>query len=228
MQIKFHTIFKGTQVLLQKWFLAIGLMVHAKKSLSSCQLARDLEIRRGICNNASVRQWLIDQGELLQGVIEADETYLGGKPRHKDKNNKRGRGASGKTSVVGAVERKGDVKATVTDDTKGATVLEFIGQSVESEESALITDEYKAYTNAYKLMSHRVIKHGEGYVDAEDKTLHINTIEGFWSLLKRAWYGSHHKYTKGWSPLFVAEACWKYNHRKDADSFNGLLKTCFT
>ena len=138
------------------------------------------------------------------------------------------RGASGKTSVVGAVERKGDVKATVTDDTKGATVLEFIGQSVESEESALITDEYKAYTNAYKLMSHRVIKHGEGYVDAEDKTLHINTIEGFWSLLKRAWYGSHHKYTKGWSPLFVAEACWKYNHRKDADSFNGLLKTCFT
>ena len=71
------------------------------------------------------------------------------------------------------------MKATVTDDTKGATVLEFIGQSVESEESALITDEYKAYTNAYKLMSHRVIKHGEGYVDAEDKTLHINTIEGF-------------------------------------------------
>ena len=225
------TIFKGTQVPLQKWFLAIGLMAHAKKSLSSCQLARDLEMNQKTAwyMQQRIRAAMAgDQGELLQGIIEADETYLGGKPRHKDKNNKRGRGASGKTSVVGAVERKGDVKATVTDDTKGATVLEFIGQSVESEESALITDEYKAYTNAYKLMSHRVIKHGEGYVDAEDKTLHINTIEGFWSLLKRAWYGSHHKYTKGWSPLFVAEACWKYNHRKDADSFNGLLKTCFT
>ena len=225
------TIFSGTQIPLQKWFLAIGLMVPAKKSLSSCQLARDLEMNQKTAwyMQQRIRAAMAnDQGKLLQGIIEADETYLGGKPRHKDQNNKRGRGACGKTSVVGAVERKGDVKATVTDDTKGATVLGFIEHSVASEESALITDEYKAYINAYKLMPHRVINHGEGYVDADDKTLPINTIEGFWSLLKRAWYGSHHKYTRDWSPLFVAEACWKYNHRKDTDSFNGLLRACFT
>ena len=224
------TIFSGTQIPLQKWFLAIGLMVQAKKSLSSCQLARDLEMNQKTAwyMQQRIRAAMAnDQGELLRGIIEADETYLGGKPRHKDKNNKRGRGASGKTSVVGAVERKGDVKATVTDDTKGATVLGFIEQSIESEESSLITDEYKAYINAYKLMPHRVVNHSDGYVDADDKTLHINTIEGFWSLLKRAWYGSHHKYTKDWSPLFVAEACWKYNHRKDVDNFNGFLKACF-
>ena len=224
------TVFQKTKIPLQKWFLAIGLMVHAKKSLSSYQLARDLELtqRTAWYMQQRIRAAMAnDQGELLPGIIEADETYVGGKPRNKDKNNKRGRGASGKTSVVGAVERKGDVKATVTDDTKGATVLGFIEQSVESEESALITDEYKAYTNAYKLIPHRVVNHGEGFVDADDKTLHTNTIEGFWSLLKRAWYGSHHKYTKGWSPLFVAEAVWKYNHRKDADAFNGLLRACF-
>ena len=224
------TVFQKTKIPLQKWFLAIGLMVHAKKSLSSYQFARDLELtqRTAWYMQQRIRAAMAnDQGELLQGIIEADETYVGGKPRNKDKNNKRGRGASGKTSVVGAVERKGDVKATVTDDTKGATVLGFIEQSVESEESALITDEYKAYTNAYKLIPHRVVNHGEGFVDADDKTLHTNTIEGFWSLLKRAWYGSHHKYTKGWSPLFVAEAVWKYNHRKDADAFNGLLRACF-
>ena len=190
------TIFQKTKIPLQKWFLAIGLMVHAKKSLSSYQLARDLDLtqRTAWYMQQRIRAAMAnDQGDLLKGIIEADETYLGGKPRGKDKDNKRGRGASGKTSVVGAVERKGGVKATVTEDTKGATVLEFIEQSVESEESSLITDEYKAYTNAYKLMSHRVVNHGEGYVDAGDKTLHINTIEGFWSLLKRAWYGSHHK-----------------------------------
>ena len=224
------TIFQGTRVPLQKWFLAISLMTNAKKSLSSFQLARDLELNQKTAWYMQQRiraAMASDDGELLQGIIEADETYLGGKPRHKDKNNKRGRGASGKTSVVGAVQREGEVKAEVTDDTKGATVLGFIEQSVEAEESALITDEYKAYTNAYKLMPHRVIKHDEGYVDPDDKTLHTNTIEGFWSLLKRAWYGSHHKYTKGWSPLFVAEACWKYNHRKDADAFNGLLRACF-
>ncbi|MCY4604659.1 MAG: transposase [Gemmatimonadetes bacterium] len=117
--------------------------------------------------------------------------------------------AAVKTSVVGAVQREGEVRAEVTDDTKGRTVLGFIEQSVETQESSLITDEYKAYINAYKMMPHRVVKHDEGYVDPDDKTLHTNTIEGFWSLLKRAWYGSHHKYTKDWSPLFVAEAVWK-------------------
>ena len=225
------TIFQKTKIPLQKWFLAISLMANAKKSLSSHQLARDLELNQKTAwfMQQRIRAAMAsDEGELLQGIIEADETYLGGKPRHKGDNNKRGRGASGKTSVVGAVEREGEVKATVTDDTKGATVLGFIEQSVEVEESSLITDEYKAYTNAYKLMPHRTVNHSaEEFVDPDDKTLHTNTIEGFWSLLKRAWYGSHHKYTKDWSPLFVAEACWKYNHRKDADSFNGLLRACF-
>ena len=224
------TIFSGTQIPLQKWFLAISLMVHAKKSLSSYQLARDLELNQKTAwfMQQRIRAAMAsDEGELLQGIIEADETYLGGKPRHKDKNNKRGRGASGKTSVVGAVQREGEVRAEVTNDTKGATVLGFIEQAVETEESSLVTDEYKAYTNAYKLMPHRVISHEEGYVDPDDKTIHTNTIEGFWSLLKRAWYGSHHKYTKGWSPLFVAEAAWKYNHRKNPDAFNGLLRSCF-
>ena len=112
------TIFQGTQLPLQKWFLAISLMVNAKKSLSSCQLARDLELNQ---KSAWFMQQRIrtamasDEGELLQGIIGADETYVGGKPRHKDKNNKRGRGASGKTSVLGAVQREGEVRAEVTD-----------------------------------------------------------------------------------------------------------------
>ena len=224
------TIFQKTKIPLQKWFLAISLMANAKKSLSSYQLSRDLELNQKTAwfMQQRIRAAMAsDEGALLQGIIEADETYVGGKPRYKNKNNKRGRGASGKTSVVGAVQREGEVRAEVTEDTKGKTVLGFIEQSVEVEESSLITDEYKAYLNAYKLMPRRVIKHDEGYVDPDDKTLHTNTIEGFWSLLKRAWYGSHHKYTKSWSPLFVAEAVWKYNHRKDNDSFNGLLRACF-
>ena len=200
-------------------------MVQAKKSLSSPQLARHLELNQ---KSAWFMQQRIraamasDEGALLRGIIEADETYVGGKPRYKNKNNRRGRG-SGKTSVVEAVQRKGRVKAAVTDATKGRTVLGFIERSVDVAESALITDEYKAYTNAWRLMPHRVVKHDEGYVS----DIHTNTIEGFWSLLKRAWYGSHHKYTKGWSPLFVAEAVWKYNHRKDNNAFDGLLRACF-
>ena len=80
-----------------------------------------------------------------------DETYVGGKPRHKNSNNKRGRGASGKTSVVGVVERGGEVKARVTGDTKGRTLLAFIQEKVEVARSALGTDEYSAYRNAGRL-----------------------------------------------------------------------------
>lgn len=167
------TIFQGTKIPLQKWFLAISLMANAKKSLSSCQLARDLELNQ---KSAWFMQQRIraamasDEGALLQGIIEADEAYLGPRTRRKgDQSNRRGRG-SGKTPVVGAVQRKGDVRAAVTDDTKGATVLGFIEQSVEVSESSLITDEYTAYVNAHKLMPHRTVNHSANeYVDADDR-----------------------------------------------------------
>ena len=149
------TIFQGTHIDLQKWFLAIALMADAKKSLSSYQLSRDLELnqktawRMQQCIRSAMTS---DEGALLQGIIEVDETYVGGKPRYKNKNNKRGRGAQGKTSVVGAIERGGEVKAKVTNDTKGKTLLGFIQQQVEVAKSALVTDDYGAYHNAHKLM----------------------------------------------------------------------------
>lgn len=67
-------------------------------------------------------------------------------------------------------------------------------------------------------------RRGRCYADGET---HTNSIEGFWSLLKRAWYGSHHHYTKGYMPLFVAESCWKYNQRRNADPFAFFVKGCF-
>ena len=120
------TIFQGTHIELQKWFLAIALMADAKKSLSSYQLARDLELNQATAWRMQQRirsAMTTDEGVLLQGIIEADETYVGGKPRYKNRNNKRGRGASGKTSVAGVVERGGNVRAKVTNDTKGKPCL---------------------------------------------------------------------------------------------------------
>lgn len=76
--------------------------------------------------------------------------------------------------------------------------------------SELITNEYKAYLTLGKEMQHHIINHEEQFVDGDT---HTNTIEGFWSLLKRAWYGSHHHYRVEWTPLYVAEACYKYNYR---------------
>lgn len=227
------TIFEKTKVELQKWFLAVGLVVNAKKSLSSYQLGRDLELNQKTAWYMQQRiraAMAADQAPMLQGIIEADETYIGGKPRKGNRRDDDGPGAprgraTRKTPVIGAVERGGQVVARVADDLTGKGVIRFLRETVDAIGSLLITDEYKAYNGVSKHMNHAVINHSKSYADGDT---HTNTIEGFWSLLKRSRYGSHHHYSKHWTPLFVAEQSWKYNHRKDLDGFGSFIQGCFT
>ena len=163
-----------------------------KKSLSSCQLARDLNLtqRSAWYMQQRIRaEMATRQGKvLLRGIVEADETYVGGKPRKRNKrsgggNATRGRGTR-KTPVIGAVERGGKVVARVADDLSGGGVLAFIKQAIDPSESVLVTDEFSAYNTVRQIMSHAVIHHARHYADGD---IHTNTIEGVWSLLKRAW-----------------------------------------
>ena len=225
------TIFEKTRIPLQKWFLAIGLMVNAKKSLSAYQLARDVDLTPQTARYVQQRiraAMAAKQTPFLHGIIEADETYVGGKPRKGNKRDDDGPGAprgrgTKKMPVIGAVERGGNVTARVADNLTGKGILRFIKETVDPVGSVLVTDEYRAYGPVARYINHAVINHSVRYADGET---HTNTIEGFWSLLKRAWYGSHHHYSKSFAPLFVAEASWKYNHRKDDDAFSGFLREC--
>ena len=211
------TVFHGTKIPLQKWFLAISLILNAKKGLSSYQLQRDLDLNQKTAWYILTRiraEMSKKGGALLQGIIEADETYIGGKPRKENKKEdrepaKRGRGTD-KTPVIGAVERGGKVVAQVAENLTGRTILEFIKKAVKIEDSELMTDEFHAYNAIGREMKHQIVNHQEQFVDGD---VHTNTIEGFWSLLKRAWYGSHHHYTTGFTPLYVAERCYVYNYR---------------
>lgn len=222
------TVFHGTKIALQKWFLAIALIANAKKSLSSHQLARDLDLNQKTAwyMMTRIRAEMAKKGRvLLKGIIEADEVYIGGKPRkpnkrEDDKPAKRGRGTQ-KTPVLGAVERGGKVVAQVAEDLTGRRILKFIRSVANLKDSELITDEFKAYLEVGKEVKHAIIKHSEQYVDGE---VHTNTIEGFWSLLKRAWYGQHHHYQTGYTSLYVAEACYKYNYRDLDTIFWKFLK----
>ncbi len=227
------TIFANSKIPLQKWFMAIGLMVNAKKSLSSPQLSRDIDVPQKAAWYMQQRiraEMTNKQGEItLHGIIEADETYVGGKPRKRNKRDNdepkapRGRGTR-KTAVIGAVERGGKVVAQVARSLSGRGVMEFLRKTVDPEGSVLITDEYRAYRAVRSTIPHAVINHGERYADG---LTHTNTIEGFWSLLKRAWYGSHHHYQKHYIPLYVGEACWKYNERRNDNAFGSFLAGCF-
>ena len=212
------TVFHGTKIPLQKWFLAISLILNAKKGLSSYQIQRDLELNQKtawyILTRIRAEMAKKTSPIVLQGIIEADETYLGGKPRKKNKKAdrepaKRGRGTD-KTPVIGVVQRGGKVVAEVAENLTGQRILKFIKRAVKIEDSELMTDEFHAYNAIGQQMKHQIVNHQEQYVDGD---VHTNTIEGFWSLLKRAWYGTHHHYTTGYTPLYVAERCYVYNYR---------------
>lgn len=224
------TPLSGTHIPLPRWFAVMALMVNAKKSLSSHQLARDLGLTQPTALFMQERLRAVmasDQAGMLAGIIEADETYVGGRPRKQNKRDDSptdGQGKSDKQPVIGAVERDGKVIAKVADDMTGKGILNFIQSAVSPAAQILVTDENKAYRTVRGMMAHSVINHRYEYVNGP---VHTNTIEGFWSLLKRAWYGSHHKYTVERMPLFIAEAAWKYNHRHDGCAWDSFTRALF-
>ena len=218
------TIFQKTRIPLQKWFLGIALMINAKKSLSSCQMARDLDMNQNSAWYMMHRIRKAMAGELkwmLRGIVELDETYVGGKPRWG--THAPGSGHTRKVPVIGALERGGEVMATVSEDSSGHGVLGFVREVVDVGKAMLMTDEARTYQVLDQVTSRRTVNHSVTYVDG---LVHTNTIEGFWSHLKRAWFGQHHHYSKRHMNLYVTEACWKYNRRREypSDTFYGFLE----
>lgn len=226
------TIFHGTHIELRSWFLLLALMLNAKKSASACQIARDLGIRRATVWSMMHRVRVAMetdqfQSRLLHGIVEADETYVGGKPRKGNKRNDkgprnpRGRGTK-KAPVIGVVERGGRVIArpATPRDLSAKGIAKFIKKFVSLDGTLLMTDEYRAYGQMNRIVDHVTINHSKQYVDG---LVHTNTIESFWALIKRAWYGQHHHYSRKYMSLYVSEACYKYNHRKGTDGFNTML-----
>ena len=172
----------------------------------------------------AIRAEMSKDNVLLQGIVEADETYIGGRKR-KDYDRedgeprKRGRGTA-KDAVLGAVARGGKVVAQLVQNVTGKTILEFIKRFVKTEDSELYTDQYRGYNAVGQEMAHETMNRSEKW---EEGAVHTNTMEGFWSFVKRAWYGSHHQYSTGYTPLYLAEACYKYNDR-ETNMFEKFLR----
>lgn len=226
------TIFHHTRLPLQKWFLALSLILNAKKGVAARQLARDLKVNKDTAwrilmkIREAMRQ--SEQRNLLSGVIEMDETYVGGKPRKQQKKgentppNKRGRGTK-KTPVVGMVERGGKIKVKAVKKSKlnAKDLSKLVRGSVDINNSVLITDEFKGYLGIKKFMPHQTINHQMWYVDGD---IHTNGIESFWALLKRGIVGQFHKVSLHHLPKYIDEFCYRHNHRKHDDLFGLTLE----
>ena len=160
------TLFQGTQIPLQKWFMAILLMNDAKKSLSSCQLARHLDITQPSAwyMMQRIRAEMGRKSKvLLKGIIEADETYIGGQPRSRKNEkgelpppSKRGRGTR-KPPILAATERSGKVIARVATDLTRKGILTFIRKFVKTDQAVLMTDEFKSYEVVDDIMPHSTV-----------------------------------------------------------------------
>lgn len=164
-----------------------------------------------------IRKALADPRTSLRGEVEVDETYIGGKLRNMHKENREkihGRGTAGKIPVLGMMQRGGQVQAKVVKDSSAFTLLPEITANVE-EGTAIITDGHGAYSGLKGLgYGHDVVPHNEGvYVIGKD--IHTNTLEGFWSLLKRSIDGTYHHVTEKYLQAYVNEYAFRYSHRKD-------------
>jgi len=225
------TIFENTNKPLRDWFRLIHLILTAKKGISARQLWRYMgfgSLKTAWYMAHRVRAALIEKDmDKLGGIVEVDETYVGGKDknRHDDKQGGiRGRGASGKTPVVGAVRRKGNVVARVVANTTTATLEAFIRETVSTKVSLLCTDHYSSYRRLGRKYPHAIIDHKAG--DHVVGAIHTNTIEGFWSIFKRGIVGSFHKISRKYMPLYVAEFQFRYNNRENADIFGTVIAGC--
>lgn len=234
------TIFHNSHVDLQRWFLLISLMFSAKKGLSAMQAARCLEMRRPTVWSMMhrIRASMHDDGKLLAGIVEMDETFIGGKPRkknHRDDDpkggdkSKRGRGTD-KEAVIGVIERGGKVRAMPAE--KSEMTMDYISalvrRLVDAPQAVINTDEFNGYNALNSFIIHRRINHSVSYSErdmfsAQYGNIHTNNIEGFWALVKRAIYGQFHHVSKKYLRLYIDEIVFRFNERKNENAFGNLL-----
>lgn len=204
------TIFHKSPTQLRLWFYTIFLFSNAKNGVSAKELQRTIGVTyKCAWRMAQQVRDLFSQvdREQLNGTVEADETYVGGKRR-----GKRGRGAEGKTPVFGMAQREGGVRARVTVDTKRKTVAPILRENVAIG-STVYTDEYSVYNKIGEDgYDHGRVNHSaKQWVNGQ---AHTNTIEGFWSQLKRSIDGTYHNLSTKHLQKYVDEFCWRYNNRK--------------
>lgn len=235
------TIFEGSRMPMQKWFMLISLMLDAKKGISSAQLGRNLDItyKSAWYSAMRVRCAMLDQADMLEGIVEMDEVYIGGKPRHRYKagNNhavlskvttKRGRGTT-KIPVVGIVEREGKkrVVTQIKDNLTGKELLKMLKRYVKQDKTIVMTDEYTGYSQFNKVVQHLSVNHAKKeYV--KDGIIHTNTIEGFWSIIKNGIRGQYHVLSKKYLPFYLAEFAYKYNRRSKSNAFSETINNAVT
>ena len=217
------TIMHDSHLPLRKWFLAIYLMCESKKGISALQLKRTLGVAYKtawyLCHR--IREAMGNDpfdGPTLLGIVEVDETLIGGKTKGKGRAYK-----GNKTWVAGAIQRNGGIRLERIPDTKRQTLHDFIARTVKDEAEAIYTDELASYLGiATQDTRHETVNHS-----AEEWTVgdvHTNSIEGVWSLFKRSIIGAFHKVSAKHIDRYLDELEWRFSNRDNDHIFVHTLR----
>ena len=218
------TIFHKSHTPLQKWYYALYLFTTSRHGVAAKELQRQLGVAYGTAFRIAhiIRDYMaqVDDEYPLDGEVEADETYIGGRTT----GGKRGRGAPNKTVVFGMLERGGDVMTKVVPNVQKRTLQPIIAENVEPG-STVYTDELRSYGGLSKAgYGHKTVNHGAGeYVSG---TSHVNGIEGFWARLKLSIRGTHIHVSRKYLGKYVKEFEYRYNRRRRPEVMFDELLAC--
>ena len=220
------TIFNDSHLPLWKWFLAVYLLCESKKGMSACQIQRTLGISYKtawyLCHRIRAAMKEINP-EPLDGIVEIDETYIGGKVHGKGTQS---RSLKHKEVVIGIKQRGGELRFFKAEDVKSATLAKYIKENVSADVDVVMTDDFSGYPKAMieagiNGRKHETIKHSAGvYVDGDVTT---NGIESASSLLKRGIIGSWHKVSAKHLTAYLDEMTFRFNNRDNPYLFRDTL-----
>lgn len=220
--VRIGTIFENSPLPLGKWMIAVWMLVNAKNGISSYELHRSIGVTQKTAWSMLHRiRFALHCGSFdkpLEGRVEADETYIGGKFRNMNKRRRvRYKGLRGnavpKAIVAGLLERNGEVRMTVVENAGGKALQRVVRENV-AEGANLLTDENSAYRALGEEYVHEAVNHAVEYARGH---VHTNGLENFWSLLKRALHGTYVSVEPFHLFRYLDEQCFRFNRRKQTD-----------
>lgn len=220
------TVFQDSKLPLWKWFAATYLMIESKKGISALQVKRMLKIGSYetawyLCHR--IRSTMIEDGPPLTGIVEADETYIGGKnKRYKTKKEAAIHRRDNKTIVLGAIQRGGELRVRTSQKNDRKSLHGFLNDVVADDAEAIYTDEWHPYQGiGDENTRHETVNHhGMEWVRGQ---IHTNTVESAWSLFDRAVIGSYHKLSKKHLDAYLDEFAFRFNNRNNPHLFRDTI-----
>jgi len=214
--VRVGTLFHDSKLPLWKWFLAVYLMIESKKGISANQLKRTLGVSYKtawyLCHR--IRAAMVDEsGDMLHGIVEADETFVGGKARGFSSQREAAlHRRDNKTVVLGAVERGGKVRLRVAPDATHKSIHGFLNDVVADDAEAIYTDSHRSYRGiGDEDTRHEWVDHSrDEWVRGQ---IHTNTVESVWSLFDRSVIGAYHKLSVKHLPAYLDEAAFRWNNK---------------